>query len=139
MRKQKYNIVLVLLFLLFSLCACIHEKYFFQYKGVWATDEIPLSLFCQDYNGSLKIEEQTFTLTLSYSPYGHNIVLYDATKIYPNGGINGNDYLWKADTKVKNNKLYLTVTEDRISDYEGKTIVLDFYTYEEWEEKQKTE
>jgi hypothetical protein len=32
--------------------------------------------------------------------------------------------LWKADTKMKDGKLYLTITLDNISNYEGKTIVL---------------
>lgn len=32
--------------------------------------------------------------------------------------------LWKADTELKNGNLYLTVTIDMISDYEGQTIIL---------------
>ncbi|MGN1372577.1 MAG: hypothetical protein ACI4VK_00860 [Candidatus Coproplasma sp.] len=32
--------------------------------------------------------------------------------------------LWEADTVLKDGKLYLTVTQDNISDYEGKTIIL---------------
>jgi len=39
--------------------------------------------------------------------------------------------LWKADTEEKDGKLYLTVTEDNISNYVGKTIVLEFRSYEE--------
>ena len=32
--------------------------------------------------------------------------------------------LWKADTELIDEKLYLTITIDNISDFEGKTIVL---------------
>ena len=41
--------------------------------------------------------------------------------------------IWQADTVVKDGKLYLTVTKDNISDYEGKTIELKLRPYKEGE------
>ena len=33
--------------------------------------------------------------------------------------------LWSADTVLKGGKLYLTITEDTISDFEGKVLVFE--------------
>ncbi len=140
MRKKSvlYIPLLVMFFITFSACTP-NDKYYFRFDGVWFAAEPYISLTCEYHQGVFIIDEKRYELQTGHANNGVYIKLYDMNSFLPDGSVDSDSYLWKADTKVKNNKLYLTVTEDRISDYEGKTIVLDFYTYEEWEEKQKTE
>ena len=134
MKKIRFVIALSLTFILLTSCSCVpNKKYYFSYSGIWFSDSPFIVLDCKHHQGVFTISNMTYDIGTAHANNGVNIILYNSAIIQPEGGLSDEAYLWVADTKVKNNKLYLTVTEDRISDYEGKTIVLDFYTYEEWE------
>ena len=45
--------------------------------------------------------------------------------VVENNDFESKTYLWKADTTLKDNKLYLKIAEDYISDYQGKILVLE--------------
>ena len=96
-----------------------------------------IELNCPRMCGTMIIDGTTYQLHLSYSNNGTKIWLRDAD-ILSQSETDEYGYLldydkaliWEADTKEENGKLYLTVTEDNISDYVGKTIVLEFQPYE---------
>ena len=134
--------MIVLLVVSINLCSC-QRTYFFEYEGVWYSEEPFIELNCVYYRGKMKIKDATYDLVLSYANDGIDIEMCDRTMRQEIGkDVSGNPIfaitedmiLWEADTVVKDGKLYLTVTKDNISDYEGKTIELKLRPYKEGED-----
>lgn len=90
------------------------KKVYWDYDCVWYS-EIPYIYMPAGGNKAvLEISGTKYNCSLEKEPGGVSINFY----------IEGTDeediYLWKTECKVKNEKLYLTIVEDNISDYEVK-------------------
>ena len=147
MRKGKKYIqaimsMMVLLVVCINLCSC-QRIYFFEYEGVWYSEEPFIELNCAYHNGKIKLNGIEYLSCLGYANDGVYVEMYnqnlvDQIEQDENGNylsdITDDMLLWQADTVVKDGKLYLTVTKDNISDYEGKTIELKLRPYKEGED-----
>ena len=146
MRKKQYsNSVMILCLsciMCLSLCSC-NEIEYQEYKGIWYSEVPFIELNCAYYKGNMILDGVKYRLCLSYANDGSYIEIDDQSLVNQiekdeNGnylsGITEDMLLWQADTVVKEGKLYLTVTKDNISDYEGKTIELKLRPYKEGED-----
>ena len=91
------------------------KKYYWDYDCYWISEEpqITLNKGCGD--GKMKIADVVYEF--------YTYISNDATYI---GFCNSNEeVLWEADTNFKDDCLYLTITIDNISNYEGKVIKLN--------------
>ena len=123
-----------MLLLVFTIClsAC-HKTYYFQVDGVYCSVDPFIELNCVDNSGTLVIDDVSYELDLAFDPQGRDILIFYAGdenqpqwETIRDDDRYGDKLIWQADTEEKNGKLYLTVTKDNISNYEGKTIVLEF-------------
>ena len=128
---------LVLILSLFLLIACYfvacHTNHYFNSEGVYYSENPRIELIFPEKCGMLELEGTTYELSMGFSNDGTYLNLYDKILLsQAERDVQGHlldadaGLLWKTDTVVKSGKLYLTVTKDNISDYEGKTIVLEF-------------
>ena len=132
---SRYRFVVLLfavIILLGTFTACRGE-YFFDNNGIYYSEDPFIEIDCANNRGTMIVDEITYHLSFGYANNGIYIKIYDEDVRQQldrneNGHLIGTDsaLIWKADTKEKNGKLYLTVTEDNISNYVGKTIVLEF-------------
>lgn len=130
---RKLLLAIIFFVIVGNLSGC-HGEYYFSNEGVYYSEDPYMELNCPAYSGEMTVDGVTYRLGLSFSNNGTEIYianrdLYDQMPT----GDSGDPIidmeaalLWQADTEIKNGKLYLTVTRDNISDYEGKTVVLEF-------------
>lgn len=85
----------------------------------------------------MTIGDFSYPLDLAFDSAGGHILIFceenadaEILDTIREDDVYGGALIWKADTEEKDGKLYLTVTEDNISNYVGKTIVLEFKPYE---------
>ena len=113
-------------------------SYYFNNNGTYICEDPYIEFVFPDSSGAMCIDGVTYHLNLGYSNNGTEIFL-DNQLLLDQAGLGNSGYnihsdqalIWRADTEEKNGKLYLTVTKDNVSDYEGKTIVLEFEPNEE--------
>ena len=128
MKKQYVKIGLIISIIL-GILLCVGcknlGKTYWSYDCVWYSEKPYVYLIPGGSTAILKIDEQEYNCSTESEPDGTGINFYIIDE-------NNNDiYLWKAESKIKNDKLYLTVVEDNISDYQGKTIELIQISYDE--------
>ncbi len=103
-------------------------KYFDDYHVVWYCDDPFIEFVGDDEEniGKIILDETKFTILIACSP-GTTDYSYFTFYNFPSPGeaLSGEDLIWDGKAEVKDGKLYLTVTKDNVSTYEGKTIVLN--------------
>lgn len=125
--KLKY-FVIVMLVVLFTCVGCKKlSKSYWDYDCVWYS-ETPYIYMPTGTNAMvLEVDGVRYDVTTGERPDGTGISFYDNSK-----GLNDeNSLLWETECKLKDDKLYLTVIIDNISDYQGKTIELVQIPYDE--------
>lgn len=131
MKKIKPLLLCCLVCLLcFSLVACRlpWAKYFYDYHVSWYSDDPFVEFVGDDYDGIGKI-------ILNGTEYNFCIAAWDATTRNAGFGfynydthgeeLSDEDLIWEGKAEVKDGQLILTIEKDNISNYEGKTIVLN--------------
>jgi len=126
----------VFLFALTLLSAC-NKIYYFEKSGIYISQSPYMELDCVKGTGTMIIGDVSYPLDLAFDSAGGHILIFceenadaEILDTIREDDVYGEALIWKANTKEKNGKLYLTVTKDNISDYVGKTIVLEFQPYE---------
>ena len=110
-------ISIILGMLLYTGCKNL-KKVYWDYDCVWYSESPYIYMPAGGNKAVLEISGTKYNCSTEAEPGGVGINFYVE-------GTNDEDiYLWKTECKVKNEKLYLTIVEDNISDYEGKTIEL---------------
>lgn len=114
--------MLIILFMVgclpMSLTGCRNcRKYYWDYNCSWACDEPQVELYEGCGSGRMTIDNVEYEFQTAQANNAIDITLY----IEKDGR---HQVLWEADTVLKDGKLYLTITRDNISDYEGKTMIL---------------
>lgn len=128
---------MLLIFVLPLLASCLfgcHGDYYFTKDGIYYSSAPFIELNCPKNSGTMEIDGVIYQLGLAFENNGTKIYienreLYNQMPTDSNGNpiiFQEDVLLWQADTKTRNGKLYLTVTKDNISNYEGKTIILEF-------------
>lgn len=97
------------------------NKYYWDYECNWVCDTPQITIYKGAGGGEMTIDGVTYNF---YTRRANN-----ATYIYfytiENNDFQNRIYLLKADTVFENDKLYLTITEDYISNYQGQTFVFE--------------
>ncbi len=129
MKKRKYLFLWCLILILcFSLGSCVRIKYFYNYHVVWYSDD-PFIEFVgddPDFSGIIILNGKEYTIYIGTSPGTTRFVGFTFYNYTTLGEMTSNDDLiWEGKAEVKDRKLYLTVEKDYVSDYAGKTIVLN--------------
>jgi hypothetical protein len=104
-----------------SICLVGCQKYYWDYDCNWVSDEPSIELYKGCGSGQMTIDDIKYEFYTAQSNNATYICFYENETSSKN---DSEKLLWKADTKMKDGKLYLTITLDNISNYEGKTIVL---------------
>ena len=141
MKKQYVKIGLIISIILgMLLCAgCKNlKKVYWDYDCVWYSETPYIYMPAGTSLLILEVDGIKYDVTSLKDMDGESITFLDYSK-YIYGEV---VVLWEAKCKVKNDKLYLTIVEDNISDYQGKTIELTQIPYdekflEEWESRYK--
>lgn len=119
-KKHSLLLISILLLTLPLLCGC--GKKFWEYDCVWVSDEpyvyIPSST---SQNATLILDGVTYDTNCAWENDGSGIDFYDPEIEH---GINDKSIIWSVSCKIKEDKLYITVNTDNVSNYEGKTIIL---------------
>lgn len=131
--KIRQILLVVAICLFFVILAACHKTYYFQQKGIFTAQSPFLELDCCSHSGTLVINGVTYQLDLAFKPNGSGISIFadkdsdqwvlDTIK---DDIVFVDKLIWEAETTEKENKLYLTVIRDNISNYAGKTIILEF-------------
>ena len=97
------------------------QKYYWDYDCCWVSDEPKVELFQGCGSGRMTIDRVEYEFVTAQSNNATYITFYEKDPSFEN---DLGKLLWKADTELKNGKLYLTITIDNISNYRGQTIIL---------------
>ena len=96
------------------------RTYYWDYEGEWISDNPQVTLYKGCDRGEMTIDGIHYEFYTGVSNNASYIYFY----IPENNDHQSEIYLWRANTTLKKDKLYLEITEDNISNYQGKTIVL---------------
>lgn len=89
-----------------------------DYDCVWYSETPYIYMLAGGNTAVIKVDEQKYDCFTETKLDGTGINFYIK-------GIDNEDiYLWETESNVKDDKLYLKIVVDNISDYEGKTIEL---------------
>ena len=116
-------LILIMAVCFLSLTACYWgPKRYFDYNVIWYCDD-PFIEFVGDSHrgGKMILDGEEYNLRLSWANDGTDIMIYDTDQ----EEATPETLIWKADTKVKKGQLIFVVTIDTVSNYDGKTIVLN--------------
>lgn len=116
----------ILVLALFAACCCISglagcQKYYWDYDCSWVCDNPQIELYQGCGRGRMVIDGIAYGFITAQANDATDITfLSDSSSIQDES----DRVIWVADTVLKDEKLYLTITLDNISDYCGKTVVL---------------
>lgn len=139
MKKRSIRIGLIISIILgMLLCTgCKNlKKVYWDYDCVWYSKSPYIYMPAGTRFLILEIDGISYDVASRGSMDGESMIFLDYSK-YRYGE---ESVLWEMECKVKNDKLYLTIVEDNISNYQGKTIELTQIPYdekflEEWESR----
>ena len=130
MEKITRNIycVLLIFILVFSVVGCRGNFYYDKYS-VWISedDDIKIDFTYREFD--IVISNNAYSFSFGYLYDGSFIEIYDEYTV--GEGIGEDDVLIIAEAEEKKGRLYLTFTQDKLFDLEGKTVVLDPVTSED--------
>ena len=127
-RERRASLFLILsscLIFCFMLSACRVPwiKYFYDYHGIWYCDDPFIEFVGDDISGVMDLDGKRQSIYVGCAVEGEVIYFHDNA---PNeDGILDYPLIWEANSELKNGQLILTVVIDNVSNYEGKTIVLN--------------
>jgi hypothetical protein len=119
--KPLYIILIFFSVVAYSLYLVGCQKYYWDYDCNWVSEEPSIELYKGCGNGQMTINDVKYEF---YTAQSNNATHIDFYEKETNSNNNFEKLLWQADTKMKDGKLYLTITLDNISNLEGKTIIL---------------
>lgn len=96
------------------------QKYYWEYDCCWVSEEPKVELNKGCGSGLMTIDNVEYEFYTAQSNNATYIIFYEKDKSLEN---DLGKLIWKANTVLKDGKLYLTITIDNISDFVGKTIV----------------
>ena len=114
------------------------KKVYWDYDCVWYSENPYIYMPAGTSLLTLEVDGIKYDVALIGNMDGESITFLDYSKYRYDEMV----VLWEVESKVKNDKLYLTIVEDNISDYQDKTIELTQIPYdekflEEWESRYK--
>ena len=110
--RLRFAFIAVITVCLSQLTAC--GKRYWEYDSDWVSKTPLIVLRSGGGSGYMIIDDIEYRFNTWQSNDAKEITFCDEN----------NAVIWQADTALKKDKLYLTVTVDNISDYQGATIVL---------------
>ena len=125
-----FTALIALLGICFALSGWSCAENYHDYHVIWYCEE-PYIVFQGDRNyGFMQLDGKNYILDISSVAHSSKIYFYDESK-RENGVVREEFTIWEADSEIKDGQLYLTILKDYVSDYEGKTIVLNQRPVEE--------
>ena len=130
MKKFKFIVLSFLCVIFcFTLSACIfpwvnwvNKQYYYDYHVLWYCDDPYIILGDKNY-GFMELDGKNYMLDIAWAPHGSAIYFFDEDKI--ESGLRDDFLIWEADTEIKEGRLFLTIVKDNVSDFEGKTLILN--------------
>lgn len=105
--------------LMIFLAGC--NRYYWDYDCGWICENPHVELYQGCGSGQMVVDGEQYDFftaqTNDATEIDFFLVQEDESK--------GQKLLWSADTVLKDGKLYLTITEDTIADFEGKVLVFE--------------
>lgn len=126
--KRNRNRILTVLLVTSTVCllsAC--AKKFWEYDCSWVSEE-PYIYITQDHDDAkIQINGQVCEVNTAWKNDGTGIYFYEKNAKKDET----EDVLWETKTEIKSGRMYLTIVKDNVSDYEGKTFVLEQHSLRE--------
>lgn len=122
-RKNQFLRVVVIGMSVISLCTGCGKKKFWEYEASWVSDNPSICIVNSegfDYV-LLEIDGIQYELKTAHANDGSGITMYD---LNINGAYTKDAIIWDCSCKIEDEKLYLTIEKDNISNFEGETIIL---------------
>ena len=122
MIKRSIKIGLIISIILGILCTGCKKlsKSYWNYDGVWYSENPYIYMPTGTNLIKIEVDGIRYDVATREEPDGTGMIFLDYSK-YKNGE---EVILWQVGCNLKNDKLYLTIIVDNISDYQGKTIEL---------------
>lgn len=123
---MKKKCAILCTFIIVCLSGC--GKEFWEYECIWYSEDPYVHIETQGHDAIIELDGVIYDITTGWENDGTGITFY--SKSIDEGRTEAS-IIWVSECKVKEGKLYLTIVEDRISDMEGKTIILEQKAYGE--------
>ena len=128
MKKTKILIVscLSLILICFSLVACVYPwtKFYHNFHVVWYCDDPFIEFIGDAETGKMTLDGIEYNLGIGHDIRDFGIYFYNKD-LYDESTATNDDLIWKGKAKLKDGQLIITIEKDYVSNYEGKTIVLN--------------
>lgn len=93
---------------------------YWDYPGSWVCQDPQIELYEGCGSGKMILDQVEIEFFTAQANDATDITFFETSAFEEEGE---QKVIWVADTELKDGKLYLTVTEDHLSDFEGKTLV----------------
>lgn len=124
---KKFAVAFLLFFLtITNLSGC--GKYFWEYDCVWYSESPYVCVETRSHDAMIEINDSIIEVKTAWENNGTGITFSD--KAIDEGRTEAS-IVWETKVEIKSDKLYLTITEDYVSDMEGEVIILEQQAYEE--------
>lgn len=133
MKRIKF-LSLLCLALVFCFClgACTDQpwtEHFYDYHVVWYCDDPSIEFVGDERTGKMTLDGVEYSIDVSSAPHETGFTIY---RLDQNGVIaSDDDAVWEGTAELKDGQLFLTITKDYASNYEGQTVVLNQRPVEE--------
>ena len=120
--KKKWAILSI--FITIFLTGC--RKEFWEYECIWYSESPYVYIETQGHDAIIEVDGVLYDITTGWENDGTGITFYSKSI---DEGRTEESIIWVSECKVKGGKLYLTIIEDRVSDMDGETIILEQKAY----------
>lgn len=108
------------------MAACIYPwtKFYYDFHAIWYSDDPYIEFIGDEEIGKMILDGTEYNVLVFHDIRDTGIYFYNQD-VYDENTDTNDDLIWKGKAKVKNGQLVLTVSQDNLSNYEGKTITLN--------------
>lgn len=125
--------IIIVIVTLFMLTGFNCSDAYWNYDCVWYSENPYIYMPSNGTYAIIELEGNKVDVDTSKDFDGTAITFYK----HSDGANSEEDLIWDTKSEIKDGKLYLTIIKDNVSDYEGKTIVLEQIELEETEDTDK--
>ena len=127
MRKIKYLFLSCLtLILCFSMTACVWPwtTFYHEYHVIWYCDDPFIEFIGDEEIGKMTLDGTEYNLLIGHAIRDFRIYFCNQD-IYVESTITNDDLIWEGTAEVKDGKLIIKIEKDYVSNYAGKTLILN--------------
>ena len=110
--------------MLILITGCGKQIWDYSNERSWVSNEPYVEINYGDMLGYIELDGNITEFKLSFENTGKGVDFYREE-------ISGEDIIWECSCELKDDKLYLTIDKDNVTDKQGETIILEQQEEEE--------